>query len=160
MNYREEHVKGELEIAIAVSDGVLKGRTAFAAGHDHTYAVAFRDAESMFVGTTSRDGQGPHTHYIYASVFDIVNSDQIHPRNEDDIIVEVNEANSPQNILSILEFYNLKEVTLVSSPSYPDNHVHNVVLKYAGDNIDKMGRKVKASLFTEGLRKAGGSFDN
>jgi hypothetical protein len=153
------HIEQMLELAEAVSNGVIKGRTETAHGHDHRYKVAFIDNLSKFVGWTSEDGQGPHGHYISASVYDVVNSEQVKPREEDQVILDVNEANSPANILSILEFYNLTEITLVSSPSYPDEHVHGVTLRYAGANIDKMGRKIKASLFTEGLRKVGGSME-
>lgn len=152
-----KYIEQMLKLAEAVSNGVIKGRTEFTAGHDHRYKVTFIDNLSKFVGWTSEDGPGPHSHYISASVYDVVNSEQVKPREEDQIIIDVNEANSPANILSILEFYNLTEITLVSSPSYPDDHMHTVILRYASANIDKMGRKIKASLFTEGLRKVGGS---
>jgi hypothetical protein len=158
MFYFGKHIDDKLEVARAVSAGVIEGRTGEAAGHTHRFAVAFIDEDNMFYGSTSKDGQGAHIHYIAASVYDVVNTDQKEPRTEE-IAVEVNKSNLPENVRSILDFYNMTEIRLVSSPSYHDEHTHTLVVRYADANIDKMGRKVTASEFTEGLRKSGGSFN-
>ncbi len=161
MNYKNKTIEADLELARAISAGTIEGETEVSAGHPHRFAVAFIDHKSMFVGMTSADGQGPHRHYIGASVYDVVNSySQEQTLNEEEIVFLANEANSPKNIRSILEFYNLTEIRLVSSPAFPNDHTHVVVIRYADGRIDKMGRKVEATLFTEGLRKAGGSMKN
>ncbi len=161
MGYKEKEIEEQLKLAEAVSNGVIKGETSENAGHLHRFKVGFIDNLSMFVGKTSSDGQGPHIHYIGASVYDVVNEySQEQTLTEEEIVFVANRANMPANIRSIIEFYNLTEIRLVSSPSYPDEHVHTLVLRYADGRIDKMGRKIQATLFTEGLRKAGGSMEN
>lgn len=149
-DFVKDYVKHKL--ATAVSAGILTGRTESAAGHSHKFAVMFCENDKMFVGETSYDGRGPHVHYIMASVRDVTEAhlgNQHSPRNEDDIVVEVNEANSPAALRKVLDFYNLKEVRLETSGGGSDDHTHAVVLRYAGKNIDKMGRKVEASVKIE-----------
>ena len=155
------YIEQQLELAKSVTNGVIEGRTEIGGtdNHDHQYAVAFVDDVDTFIGKTSFNGKGAHFHYIRANVYDVVNGEHQIP-DKDKIIVEITKADAPENIIDILEFYNLTEVVLLSGPSYPDDHTHAVVLRYAGGDIDKMGRKIKASLFTEGLRKAGGSMRN
>jgi hypothetical protein len=143
----KEYVKHKL--ATAVSAGILMGRTETAAGHTHKFAVMFCETDKMFVGETSFDGRGPHCHYIMAGIRDVVEShlgNPPQPRTEDDVVLEVNEANSPAALRKALDFYNLKEVRLESNTSGSDEHSHAVVLRYAGKNVDKMGRKVQAGV--------------
>jgi len=158
MNYREKMIAEKLKFARAISGGTIEGKTEASAGHTHRFAVAFIDEMDMFIGETSRDGQAGHKHYFAVSVYDVVNeygADQL--LNEEEIVVDANSANLPANIRSILDFYNLTEIRLESTPSFPNEHTHVTVVRYADGGIDKMGRKVTATQFTEGLRKAGGS---
>jgi len=146
----KEYVKHKL--ATAVSAGVLKGTTENVAGHSHKFAVMYDENDKMFVGETSFDGRGPHVHYIMAGIRDVVEShlgNPPQPRNEDDIIVDVNEANSPANMRNILDFYNLKEVRLETSEAGRDGHRHGLILRYAGKQIDRMGRKTNAGIQIE-----------
>lgn len=160
MGYKEKYIEKQLESAKAITNGVIEGQTEMAGGHKHRYAVTFIDDLSKFVGLTTEDGKGPHTHYISASIYDVVNGEQANISAGNPVVVEVSEKNATANLLNVLEFYNLKEITLISAPDYYDGHVHTLVLRYAGVQIDKMGRKIQASLFTEGLRKSGGSMKN
>lgn len=145
MSMREEFVKEYVrhQLATAVSAGIMRGTTEDAAGHDHKFAVMFNEIEKMFIGEAGFGGSGPHTHFIMASIKDVVEShldNPPQPRTEEDIVVEVNKANSPANLRKVLDFYNLKEVRLTTSSGGLDGHTHGVVLRYAGKLIDKMGR--------------------
>jgi hypothetical protein len=143
MSMREEFVRSyvEQQLAKAVSAGIMRGTTESADGHKHSFAVMFNEIEKMFIGSTSYDGGGPHLHHIMASIRDVTEShlkNPPQPRTEEDIVVEVNEANSPANLRKILDFYNLKEIRLETSAGGMDGHSHNVVLRYAGHNDEAL----------------------
>lgn len=143
MSMRDEFVRGYVkrQLATAVSAGIMRGKTESVAGHTHSFAVMFNEIEKMFIGETSFDGGGPHLHYIMASIRDVTEShlkNPPQPRTEEDIVIEVNEANSPANLRKILDFYNLKEVRLETSASDLDSHTHAVILRYAGHNDEPM----------------------
>lgn len=144
----KSYVKNQL--AKAVSAGVLKGETESSASHTHKFAVMYDEHNKMFVGETDFDGVGPHTHYIMMSIRDIVEThldDDPQPRTEDDLVAFVDIANTPENMRRIIDFYNLKSITMESHPGGPDGHVHSLTVKFAGHTIDRMGRKLEASIF-------------
>ncbi|MCI0561567.1 MAG: hypothetical protein MN733_24020 [Nitrososphaera sp.] len=152
MSMSNEMVKFYIQskLATAVSQGILRGRTESTDGHSHLYEVMFDDYGKKFIGATSEDGKGPHCHYIMASMHDVTEShlqEDPQPRDEKDLLVYVHEANVPANMRRILNFYNLKEITLTTSlGGYPAEHVHSVTVRFAGSSIDKFGRKTQAAV--------------
>lgn len=143
------------KFAQAVSAGVMHGETLPANGHTHRYAVMYDDLNQMFVGETAMNGSGPHTHYIMVSVYDVVNS-SVDPvqKTEEEITAIVHPTNMPANMRRIIDFYNLKEIrikTRFSGGVEDDEHQHELVLRYAGHEMDKLGRKTTASDFSKGL---------
>ena len=135
------------QLAKAVSAGILKGVTESTAGHTHRYAVMYDEHNKMFVGETDFDGVGPHTHYIMMGLNEVTETHigkDPQPRTEEDVVAFVDVANAPANMRRIIEFYNLKEIRMVSHAAGPDGHVHALVVRFAGHNMDKMGRKAEA----------------
>jgi len=149
MSMSHEMIKAYVknQLAKAVSGGIIKGKTTTDEGHEHKFAVAYDEINKRFVGETSFDGQGPHVHYIMASLFDVVHThlnNDPQPRDDDEINIFVETANAPSNMRRIIEFYNLKAIRLNTSPSFPNEHIHTLVVRFAGHNVDKMGKKVEA----------------
>jgi hypothetical protein len=121
------------KLATAVSAGIVKGTTSIAEGHEHHFSVLYDDRAKMFWGTTSRDGQGAHNHYIAASVFDVmgpVDRTADKRENTEELVVPI--TNMPANMQQLLNFWNKKEIVLMSHPSFPNDHTHTLVLRYAG----------------------------
>ncbi len=151
MSMSHEMVKAYVknQLAKAVSGGIVKGTTELANGHTHKFAVLYDEHNKMFVGETSFDGRGPHTHYIMMGFQDVVethlNNDP-QPRDEDAINAVVPMANLPENMRRIIDFYNLKAIRMETHPAHPDNHTHVLVVRFAGHDVDHMGRKVEAKL--------------
>jgi hypothetical protein len=153
------------KLATGISAGIIKGTTKDAEGHTHKFAVRYDEIDGMFVGETSFDGQGPHTHYIMLGKYDVqkrsgqVNIDNAEQPRGDMGIVDIPDTNLPENLAELLVFWNLKEITLETSPAFPNAHTHALTMRFAGKKIDRMGRKIEAakkerSAFSVGLENA------
>lgn len=142
------------KLATAVSAGILYGETLPGPdGHKHRFAVLYDDLNQMFVGETSLGGSGPHSHYIMVSTYDVVNTTlKMTPKDETEITAMVEPANMPENMRRIMAFYNLKEIKIQTREN--EEHQHTLVLRYAGHDMDKMGRKVDSTAsLTAGFEK-------
>jgi hypothetical protein len=125
------------KLATAVSAGVIKGVTSTEDGHDHKFSVVWDERAKMFWGTTSRDGQGGHTHWIAASIYDVLgpvlNKDTGDGQRENTEELVVPTTNMPANMARMMKLWNAKEIILEShAAGYPDEHTHIIVLRYAG----------------------------